>query len=375
MSKKGENIYKRKDGRWEGRYIRCYDENGKARYGYIYGRTYSSVKQRLIEKKAYVEAEKELSRCTALFGEVLNGWLSQIRSGVKQSTYARYYSLVNNHIRPYLGRFQISKMSNQLFERFIEEKLRNGRIDGKGGLSAKTVSDILMIIKKVSDYAETSGLVVGYRLQHLSVKRHERGIRVLCQEEQLALLKVLVREMDFCKFGVLLSLFTGIRIGELCALKWGDFDDSVSVMSVHCTMQRVQNCEIFGMSRTSVIITEPKTENSFRDIPLPPFLSDIAMNLRQDPEAYILTGRRDRYIEPRTMQYRFKSIIAESGIKNINFHALRHTFATRCIEKDFELKTLSEILGHSTVNMTLNRYVHSSMELKSVNMNKLDLAL
>lgn len=372
MSKKGENIYKRKDGRWEGRYIRLYDENGKAKYGYVYGKNYSDVKQRLLEKKAYSGSQADMaSKCSALYSEVLDAWLQSTRINIKESTYARYSHLIDTHIRSQLGKYQISKISTQLIEGFIENLLSCGRVDNNGGLSAKTVTDILTIVKSTIDYARYNNLVVSCNLSKLTIKKKDKEMRVLCQSEQDALIRVLIADMDLYKFGVLLSLYTGIRIGELCALQWEDLSITNSTLKVRKTMQRIQETNIGASSKTKIIITEPKSDCSIRDIPLPSFLVEIARQFRDHPKAYILSGERGKYIEPRTMQNRFKTYVKESGISDANFHSLRHTFATRCVELGFELKSLSEVLGHSNVNITLNRYVHSSFELKYSNMNKL----
>ena len=372
MSKKGENIYKRKDGRWEGRYIRLYDENGKAKYGYVYGKNYSDVKQRLLEKKAYSGSQADMaSKCSALYSEVLDAWLQSTRINIKESTYARYSHLIDTHIRSQLGKYQISKISTQLIEGFIENLLSCGRVDNNGGLSAKTVTDILTIVKSTIDYARYNNLVVSCNLSKLTIKKKDKEMRGLCQSEQDALIRVLIADMDLYKFGVLLSLYTGIRIGELCALQWEDLSITNSTLKVRKTMQRIQETNIGASSKTKIIITEPKSDCSIRDIPLPSFLVEIARQFRDHPKAYILSGERGKYIEPRTMQNRFKTYVKESGISDANFHSLRHTFATRCVEVGFELKSLSEVLGHSNVNITLNRYVHSSFELKYSNMNKL----
>lgn len=372
MSKKGENIYKRKDGRWEGRYIRLYDENGKAKYGYVYGKNYSDVKQRLLEKKAYSGSQADMaSKCSALYSEVLDAWLQSTRINIKESTYARYSHLIDTHIRSQLGKYQISKISTQLIEGFIENLLCCGRVDNNGGLSAKTVTDILTIVKSTIDYARYNNLVVSCNLSKLTIKKKDKEMRVLCQSEQDNLIRVLMADMDLYKFGVLLSLYTGIRIGELCALQWEDLSITNSTLKVRKTMQRIQETNIGASSKTKIIITEPKSDCSIRDIPLPSFLVEIARQFRDHPKAYILSGEQGKYIEPRTMQNRFKTYVKESGISDANFHSLRHTFATRCVEVGFELKSLSEVLGHSNVNITLNRYVHSSFELKYSNMNKL----
>ena len=198
-------------------------------------------------------------------------------------------------------------------------------------------------------------------------------MRVLTHDEQSSLIRTVLNDMDLYKFGVLLSLYTGIRIGELCALKWEDMCLSDSVLKIRRTMQRIQESDGNTIRKTKIIITVPKSKCSVRLIPLPSFISDIAQQFSNSPQAFILTGDSERFVEPRTMQNHFKSLVAESGIERANFHVLRHTFATRCVEVGFEIKSLSEILGHSNVNITLNRYVHSSFELKSSNMNKLML--
>ena len=374
MPKKGENIYKRKDGRWEGRYIRCYDENGKAKYGYIYGKTYSETKQKLILKKSHTDKQFEnLSNSTTLYNEILDSWLQSVRINVKESTYARYSHLIDTHIRTHLGQYQITKISTQLVERFIKNQLSNGRLKDGSALSSKTIIDILTIVKSSMEYAKYNNFNVICNLSKLTVKKKDREIRVLNLSEQKALLNVLLHDMDLYKFGVMLSLYTGIRVGELCALQWEDISLSNSVLKVRKTMQRIQDTNVGATTKTKIIITEPKSQCSIRDIPLPPFIVDIAKQFAGTPKAFILSGEKKKYIEPRTMQNRFKALVKESKIDNANFHSLRHTFATRCVEIGFEIKSLSEILGHANVNITLNRYVHSSFDLKYSNMNKLSL--
>lgn len=373
MSKKGENIYKRKDGRWEGRYIRCYDENGKAKFGYIYGKTYTSVKQCLIQKKNTIPFPATSPLQSISYNELLDSWLQSSQINVKESSYARYHHLIETHIKPHLGKYPLPKIRTELIESFIFQQLTSGRLDNTGGLSPKTVNDMLTIIKSTVNYAKCRNLNMTCELSHLYIKRKDQEMRVLTKSEQDSLVKALLNQMDPLKFGVLLALYTGIRIGELCALQWEDFCFKRCVLHVRKTMQRIQDTSKASMSKTKIIITEPKSECSIRDIPLPIFICDYAKQFWTAPKAFVLSGDEHRYIEPRTMQNHFKRYVRESGIKHANFHALRHTFATRCVELEFELKSLSEILGHTNVNITLNRYVHSSFELKSANMNKLTL--
>lgn len=374
MPRKGENIYKRKDGRWEGRFICSYDAEHKAKYAYVYGKTYGEVKQKLAEEKGRRKKVKSLAPKELTYNELIDLWLHSTHLKTKESTQARYAHLINTHIKPQLGAYSLSQLSTEIIEVFIEHQLTDGRLDGQGGLSPKTVTDILTIVKSTIEYAKYKDFTIICNLSKLSVKKKEREMRVLTQSEQQALTKVLVNEMDRYKFGVFLSLYTGIRIGELCALQWEDFCFSQSTLKIRKTIQRIQDLGNGSISKTKIIITEPKSQCSVREIPLPAFIVDIAKPFITPSKTYILTGN-NRYVEPRTMQNRFKSYVKESQINDANFHALRHTFATRCVEVGFEIKSLSEVLGHTNVNITLNRYVHSSLELKCSNMNKLNFSL
>lgn len=375
MPKKGENIYKRKDGRWEGRFIRSHDKHGKAAYGYIYGKTYSEVKQKLPMMKVQPPQCVEKQSEAISYNQLLDEWLCSSKLNVKESTYVRYVHLIQTHIKPHLGAWTLSQLTTRIVESFIATQLKSGRLDGKGGLSPKTVTDILTVIKSTVAYAEYNNYPVFCNLKKLSVKKKDREMRVLTPVEQAALLETLTNQMDFCKFGVLLSLYTGIRIGELCALKWEDLCLKESLLKVRKTMQRIQDTTIGARHKTKIVITEPKSRKSIREIPLPLFIADMAQQFSGADQAFVLTGNSEHFMEPRTMQNRFHAYAAESGIGKVNFHALRHTFATRCVEVGFEIKSLSEILGHANVNITLNRYIHSSIALKCSNMNKLTLNL
>lgn len=370
MPRRGENIYKRKDGRWEGRYIKEYDISNKAHYGYIYGRTYNEVKSKLkntcVENticNEYIHVE--------LYDVILDQWLKAVQINVKESTYARYYQLVKTHISPILGKYSVEKLSSSLLEQYTNSLLKSGRLDGTGGLSPKTVSDILTVIKSSLKYARNNEYLVKCKTENITVKKTVQEIQVLSVNEQTILKNHLIFDINETKFGVLLCLYTGIRIGELCALRWEHLDLKRGILSIRETMQRIKNVSNSDGSKTHITITSPKSACSIRDIPLPLFLIELAKDLESSPKSFVLTGSKTKFIEPRTLQNRFKKIVSKCDIPEINYHILRHTFATRCIEVGFEIKSLSEILGHANVNITLNRYVHSSFELKQENMEKL----
>lgn len=376
MARTGENIYKRKDGRWEGRCIIAYDKNGKAKYKYVYAKTYKAVKDKLLsvlsQKKTDISSPNKATD-KQKFENTLDEWLSHKKISIKESTYVRYKNSIENHIKPRLGGYDIAKIDTAIIENFVSELFENGKINAQGGLSAKTITDIMIVVKEVFGFARIHGFVTVCNFDNIQIKRQNREMRVLSYSEMQQLITVLLTDIDRCKLGVLLCLFTGIRIGELCALQWKNISLSENTMKIDKTMQRLQTDEMVADKKTQISITEPKSFSSIRIIPLPNFIIELIKNYQGSDDQYFLTGERTHFIEPRTMQNHFKSYLKEAAIENANFHSLRHTFATRCVEAGFDIKTLSEILGHSSVKITLDKYVHSSIEHKRANMNKLKL--
>lgn len=216
MSKRGENIYKRKDGRWEGRYIKERSADGKARYAYVYGKSYADAKQKLLDRRIAQAQNIDCSPSHTKYGDILRNWIAMSRVHIKESTYSRYVHLANVHILPYLGELPTDKLTTQTVEKHISFLLNKGRVDKKGGLAPKTVSDILTLIKGSIDYANCSGYSVNCYLDRLTVKKTQLDMRVLSIDEQHRLCDILMRDMNLTKFGVLLCMYTGIRIGEVC---------------------------------------------------------------------------------------------------------------------------------------------------------------
>ena len=286
MSKRGENIYKRKDGRWEGRYVKCRTLHGKIQYGYVYGKSYSETKAKLKETaSAPIRSSSCQATQSALYDEVLKAWLLSSKNRVKESTFSRYNHLVERHIQPLLGRYPISEISTVLLEECIDYLLQNGRLDGSGGLSPKSVSDIIVVMKSSIRYALGNGYPVNCSPAGLSVKRSKKDMRVLSKKEQQQLECILMQDTDLTKFTVLLCLYTGIRIGEACALRWEHLRLDIGILEVRETMQRIQVQQNIA-TKTKVIITEPKSACSKRDIPLPRFLIQYAAQFQTDRKAY-----------------------------------------------------------------------------------------
>ena len=226
-------------------------------------------------------------------------------------------------------------------------------------------------MKSIRRFALIRGYEVNYVPTVIEIPFQQGQIKILSANEENKLIHYLKSHFDLTALGILLSLFTGLRIGELCALKWSDFSFSNKEFHVQRTMQRLHNLDENTERKTSIEIGTPKSPSSIRKIPIPEELIKILEETYAD-DAYVLSGSKDKFVEPRTMENRFKSILKKCGIAKINFHALRHSFATKCVELGFDIKSLSEILGHANVTITLSRYVHPSMKLKHANMNKLN---
>lgn len=369
MSRKGENIYRRKDGRWEARYIKGRTSRGNIRYGYCYGKTYSEARDKLWKEKTDFlnhrpAADKVKKQRFAVYCEE---WLRIKKNQVKEATYVKYELILKKHILPEMGGYYPDGLTEMHIGRFT------GRLLREAGLCPKTVRDILAVLHSVLIYTKKQTTFF-FPVEVNYPKVFQREMRVLSCGEQKRLTEYLLGNMDECRFGVLLALGTGLRLGELCALKWGDISLSERTVSVSHTMQRLKNTDDPGTGKTRIVISRPKSDRSMRVIPL----NDDTVNLcRQwkvsNSAAYVLTGEEEYYLEPRTMQYRMEQYTKECGLEDVHFHTLRHSFATRCVEAGFDIKSLSEILGHSSPRITLERYVHSSMELKRENMEKLDL--
>lgn len=351
MPRRGENIYKRKDGRWEARYIKNILPDGTKKYASVYAKSYKQVKekQKQAEKLNTVFVSDVKSLCIE---DIMLGWLECNQNKVKITTYSKYNSIVRKHINPNVGKIKISALTSNVFPVFSNQLLTQG-------LSKSTINDTLLVLNMGLSFAEKEYEINCPKASLYKIQKKE--MRVLSLPEQKNLIKYLIKKGDIYSFGILLALFTGMRIGELCALTWEDISDNK--IRICKTMQRINK---------SIEILPPKTQSSIRIIPIPRDLIAIIDRYKRE-DGYLLQREKEKFTEPRLLQIKFKKYTNECGIYDINFHALRHTFATRCIEAGFDIKTLSEILGHADVKTTLNKYVHSSMEQKIKNMDKLML--
>lgn len=368
MARTGENIYKRKDGRWEARYTNSYNDRGETGYRSFYGKTYKEAKQKRLQFIHENMLEGELTKSSdILFRKLTDNWLKSKKLSVKESTYVKYCNQIYKHILPRLGKFPTSKITTELIEKLIGNLLEQ-KENGGLGLSPKTVEDILIIIKSILKFGKCNSQL---ELDRIKIRREDKTPLVLSKIEQMKLHQYLLKSTDCIQAGILISMHTGIRIGELCALQWQDIDLKEEILHIDKTIQRIQNpAEENSDIKTKVIITSPKSKKSIRDIHIPSFLVKILYKLKSDSDNFFLTGDT-KFMEPRTLHNHFKKYLYQSGVDDYNFHTLRHTFATNYIEEGYDIKSLCEILGHSNIKITLELYVHSSSELKRTNIEKM----
>lgn len=292
-----------------------------------------------------------------LYKDWIYTWLIEKKDYIKESTYANYSNNIFNHIIPKLGNYTLNEINHKIIQDFLLELSKSGRKDNTGGLSEKTIKDITIIVKGSIKKGINEGKIKHIELSFNYPKDNkEKSIYILTKYEQNKITNYVLDNRNTKNIGFLISLYSGIRIGELCALQWKDIDFKNNKLIISKTIQRVY-IKDKNKNVSKVIITTPKTKNANREIPINKDFMELLKSLKTDKENYILSNN-DKYIEPRTYRKYFNKKLKELKIKHFNFHSLRHTFATNCISLGCDYKTVSELLGHANVNITLNLYVH-----------------
>ena len=350
MGRRGESIFQRKDGRWEARISIGKGADGKTKYRSVYGHTYSEAKQ----KQRTAAQNRYIPRASGLFSDIVAQWIMSKQGVVKEQSIAKYRQCINTHILPCLGTMKVSAISSETVEKFLLEKRRAGRLDASGGLSQNTIRAMGVLLQSVFDYAYEKKLGLSEPIRVKKPAAERKKICLLKRYEQQSLEQYLRKDLRGANLAIYLALHTGLRIGEVCALRWGDIDFTDRQLHVHATV--VRN----GAGKLS--IGTPKSKTSDRMVPLSESLTNLLSEKRREVASEFLFAKS--FLNPRTLQYRFQSVIKMISLSDIHFHALRHTFATRWIECGLDVKSLSEVLGHASVQVTLDIYVHSSDQLK-----------
>ena len=355
MARRGENIRKRKDGRWEGRYIKARTPEGKIQWGYVYGTAYMEVKRVLIQRKAEA-GFYNLNRTDLTFEALAEVWLHSLRNSIKESTYAHYSYTLHKYLLSVLSKVPVASLEESFLERAMQQIVAPTDAAHKP-LGNSSARECLSMLRRICKYAAHLRLIRPMELEVALPKAIDKISAPLSPAEQQRLHQYVQANPTPRKIGLLLGLELGLRIGEICGLQWSDFDLKLGTLNINRTVCRI-SC---GNGHTKV------------EIPLPKQLLILLKKLRGSASnaAWFLSGSESKPTEPRCYRKSIKAYLKQATVRQVRPHALRHTFATTCLQAGCDVKTLSELLGHANANITLQRYVHSDLTRKRREMNRI----
>lgn len=295
--------------------------------------------------------------------EIAEAWKEYKRPYVKQSTMAAYVLILENHVLPEFG--DNDSLHEHEVQAFVLKKIEHG-------LSVKSVKDILIVLKMVMKFGVKNEWMTHYEWDiKYPANNQPKELEVLSVANHKKILDYVQHNFTFMSLGIYISLSTGLRIGEICALKWSDIDVADGTITVQRTIERIYVVE-GDKKHTQLVINTPKTVNSCREIPMSKELLAMVKPMKKvvNGDFYVLTNE-DKPTEPRTYRNYYNRLMEKLDIPKLKYHGLRHSFATRCIEAGCDYKTVSVLLGHSNISTTLNLYVHPNMEQKKRCINKM----
>lgn len=375
------SIYKDKQGRWRGQ-VTLPSVNGKVRRKYFYGQTRKEVADKVNELMNQLRNNTYVEPSKVTLYEWLCEWLEiYCKPEIRMTTYVNYETYIEKHIKDTIGGYKLCELNTALFQMFYNEKAKNGRLDGKGGINAKTLRNMNNMLHKALELAVNMDMITKNPTNFVVLpKNHKKEMRFFTVEEQKRLQEAI--KGDRLEMPILLALYTGVRQGELLGLKWKyvylDLKGE-SYIKIAETINRVKNTDKNIPTKTALAVNMPKTPHSIRTIPLLPDIAKRLAEYKLEQERirmengfpyndYVFTSVNGAVMDPRDFQRDYKLILKRNGIREVNVHGLRHTFATRALESGMSPKTLSRILGHSSVGFTLDTYAHVTDELKAEEM-------
>lgn len=294
-----------------------------------------------------MERRRKHVRRDATIQTLARVYLEEKTGKVKDSTLKCYQRNIRCHILPKLGGRVAANLTVEDIDDYLEAMQES--------FSPKLVREVGALLLALLRLAG-----INFTGEVTLPKVRQKNVEVFTETELKQLARIILRRTDETGLGILLTVYTGIRLGELCGLKWQDVNAGKGMLHVQRTVERVAQED----GTTCLAVLTPKTESSNRWIPIPQEMMRVLKPDQRLPETYLLTGG-EIIPDPRTMQNRYKALLKRVGVPYRNFHALRHTYATRCIEQGIDAKSVSELLGHSDVRTTLRLYVHASMDYKS----------
>lgn len=369
MARLGKNVRKRSDGRWEARLYLGKKSDCRQDIISFYGRSAKEAENKrknyLLEHHSMNEIinRKGFQNQDILFRQVAEEWLQVSYTKVKITTYQNYTSIVQKHLLPVWEVTKLSEISTEKLDQFLIEKGISGRLDGKGGLSGKSVSDIRIVLNAIMKYAVSMDYPCRVTKPLAPVRYADKKIRVLSRKEQEQLETYMDENLSRDVIPVMLALYTGIRLGEVCALTWNDIDFESRSIRINKSIARIKNTDTNAKTKTKMVILTPKSEKSIRTLPIPKLLFPILNAAAGASHTYVITGK-EKYMDPRVLEEHFKKLLKQAGLDSISFHVLRHTYATRAVESGVNEKVLCENMGHHDISVTMKYYVHPTEEYK-----------
>ena len=362
--RKGENIYLRKDGRWEGRYPKGRKFNGKIKYGYIYGKSYMEVKQKLYPLRIKYSSLQHICGSSAeTFAEWAAEWINEVQDEVKPSTLSSYYYKLTKYIFPIIQDLPLNELSLETGKEMLNDLQKR--------LSRSTIQVIFRIVNKCLNRAKKVGKLHINPFSELKIpKAKGKKIRALSLVEQKRVMKIALKEKKGYGIPTLLALHSGMRVGEIAALKWTDIDFDSNLIYVNHTYQRIAT--VGSKKKTQLILAESKTEASVRLIPMSRTLKKLLSTHQKQSKGNFVFSTNGQPCEPRLLTHHFHRIREKAELANVHFHQLRHTFATRCLEANKDIPSVSALLGHASTQMTLDTYVDAMLEQRCMVIKKLD---
>lgn len=363
MKRKGENIYRRKDGRWEGRYIKERKSDGKIRYGYVYSRNFQEVKKKLFlykmqYKENYLVQEKRNSRSMTLQDWSIH-WLAKQEKRVKPNTSISYESKLKNHLLPSIGQYELEELTGTKLQELVNQLSRS--------LSISSLRAVFRVLRTCLNDAVKEDLLPTNPLDQVTYPSEGRSeVKAFSVEEQERILGAITEEKYL---PILTAMYTGLRIGEIAGLTWNDIDWKEKVLYVRNNAQRVRTKK--KTQHSELVIMSPKTTLSQRVIPLSESLVEKLWALHEVSNSSFVFSNKQGPLDPRTIRNRFKKVKEIAQVSDLPFHALRHTFATRCIENGVTVTTVSALLGHKSIKMTLDIYTSSFISEKREAISKI----
>lgn len=365
MSKRGENIYKRKDGRWEGRYIKGRKLDGKIHYGYVYASNYRTAQDKLIRMKYLHQTETHHKVCyTGNTKQWLTYWLeSEIKDRVKLSSYASYHYKIEHYIIPMVGECSLNHLTSDVIQKLIVDLRCQS-------LSVNTIKNVMTIFKQAINAAVLADYMTQNPFDGIQMPTEQKSkVSALTLEEQRKIEDVAQRDPN--GLPTFLALYTGMRIGEISGLQWSDIDFERDAILVKHTYQRMPLR--IGNQKTQLSLSKAKSLSSERMIPLGRLTKKKLLDRRkQMPDSSFVFENNHHPIEPRLLTYHFKKMMTSIDLPDVHFHQLRHTFATRCLEAQENIAVISAILGHHSVKTTLDIYTDALTFQKRAMIEKME---